>query len=77
MALDEDGVHPGGHGGPRQERRPVGTTCRFCERTDCNMRSAPSYKFAFKVDLATKKDNFFSPIVIGDEEGGGKRRRKG
>ena len=45
---------------------PVGTTCRFCERTDCNMRSAPSYKFAFRVDEHTKKDNFFSPLVRGD-----------
>ena len=45
---------------------PVGTTCTFCERTDCNMRSAPSYKFAFRVDEYTKKDNFFSPLVRGD-----------
>ncbi|MBK6579275.1 MAG: DUF2083 domain-containing protein [Sandaracinaceae bacterium] len=44
----------------------VGTTCRFCERTDCSMRSAPSYKFAFRVDEHMKKDNFFSPLVSGD-----------
>ena len=42
---------------------PVGTTCRFCERTDCNQRAAPSYKFAFAVDEYTKKDNFFSPLT--------------
>ncbi len=42
---------------------PVGTTCRLCERTDCNQRAAPSYKFAFRVDEYTKKDNFFSPLV--------------
>jgi hypothetical protein len=47
---------------------PVGTTCRFCERTDCNQRAAPSYKFAFRVDEYTKKDNFFSPLVLGDQE---------
>ncbi len=29
---------------PLRQATPVGTTCRFCERTDCNMRSAPSYK---------------------------------
>ena len=46
---------------------PVGTTCRFCERTDCNQRAAPSYKFAFRVDEYIKKDNFFSPIVSMDE----------
>ncbi len=51
---------------------PVGTTCRFCERTDCNQRAAPSYKFAFRVDANVKKDNFFSPLVSVDappEEG--------
>jgi XRE family transcriptional regulator, fatty acid utilization regulator len=42
---------------------PVGTTCRFCERTDCNQRAAPSYKYAFNVDEYTKKDNFFSPLL--------------
>ena len=45
----------------------VGTTCRFCERTDCNQRAAPSYKFAFRVDEYIKKDNFFSPLVALDE----------
>ena len=47
---------------------PVGTTCRFCERTDCNQRAAPSYKFAFRVDPYIKKDNFFSPLVSVDAE---------
>lgn len=42
---------------------PTGVTCRFCERTDCNQRAAPSYKFAFAVDEYTKKDNFFSPMT--------------
>jgi predicted transcriptional regulator len=42
---------------------PVGVTCRFCERTDCSQRAAPSYKFAFTPDVYVKKDNFFSPIL--------------
>jgi predicted transcriptional regulator/DNA-binding XRE family transcriptional regulator len=42
---------------------PTGVTCRFCERTDCNQRAAPSYKYAFAVDEYTKKDNFFSPLM--------------
>ena len=46
----------------------MGITCRFCERTDCNQRAAPSYKFAFAVDEYTKKDNFFSPMT-GDATG--------
>jgi predicted transcriptional regulator/transcriptional regulator with XRE-family HTH domain len=42
---------------------PVGVSCRFCERTDCAQRAAPSYKFAFAVDEYTKKDNVFSPLL--------------
>jgi predicted transcriptional regulator/DNA-binding XRE family transcriptional regulator len=42
---------------------PVGVTCRFCERTDCNQRASPSYKFQFSPDEYIKKDNFFSPIM--------------
>jgi hypothetical protein len=45
---------------------PVGITCRFCERTDCSQRAAPSYKFAFAPDENVKKDNFFSPILDSD-----------
>ena len=53
---------------PKNMAVPVGITCRFCERTDCNQRAAPSYKFAFRVDEYTKKDNFFSPLVRHDEQ---------
>ncbi|MBK8169952.1 MAG: DUF2083 domain-containing protein [Sandaracinaceae bacterium] len=52
---------------PRKMAVPVGSTCRFCERTDCNQRAAPSYKYAFHVDEYTKKDNFFSPLVESDQ----------
>jgi predicted transcriptional regulator/DNA-binding XRE family transcriptional regulator len=48
---------------------PVGITCRFCERTDCSQRAAPSYKFAFTVDENVKKENFFSPITNLDARG--------
>ncbi len=51
---------------------PVGVTCRFCERTDCNQRAAPSYRFAFSPDAYVKKDNFFSPIL--ERESGRPRR---
>ncbi len=53
---------------------PVGVTCRFCERTDCNQRAAPSYKFAFTPDEYVKKDNFFSPLLEGES---GRRRERG
>ncbi len=52
---------------PARMSLPVGESCRFCERTDCNQRAAPSYKFAFRVDANMKKDNFFSPLVESDE----------
>jgi XRE family transcriptional regulator, fatty acid utilization regulator len=45
---------------------PVGVSCRFCERTDCNQRAAPSYRFAFSFDEYTKKECFFSPLVTHD-----------
>ena len=47
---------------------PTGITCRFCERTDCNQRAAPSYRFAFAIDEYVKKDNFFSPLIAGDQK---------
>jgi predicted transcriptional regulator len=50
----------------RRTAVPTGVSCRFCERTDCNQRAAPSYKYAFAVDEYTKKDNFFSPLVGGE-----------
>lgn len=58
---------------PRKMTIPVGVSCRFCERTDCNQRAAPSYKFAFNVDAFTKKDNFFSPLL--EHEGNAKPER--
>lgn len=47
---------------------PVGVSCRFCERPDCNQRAAPSYKFAFAPNELVKKDNFFSPVLDSDTE---------
>jgi predicted transcriptional regulator len=51
----------------RRDAVPTGIGCRFCERTDCNQRAAPSYKFAFAVDENIKKDNFFSPLMEGEK----------
>ena len=56
---------------------PVGISCRFCERTDCNQRAAPSYKFAFAVDEHVKKDNFFSPITDHDAPAHGHGHKRG
>jgi len=47
---------------------PVGVTCRFCERTDCHRRAAPSYESVFRLDACVRTSNFFSPLVEGDEK---------
>ena len=48
----------------RKDAVPTGISCRFCERTDCNQRAAASYRFAFAFDEYTKKDCFFSPLLV-------------
>jgi hypothetical protein len=51
----------------RKDAVATGITCRFCERTDCNQRAAPSYRFAFAFDEYTKKDCFFSPLLVHEQ----------
>jgi hypothetical protein len=53
----------------KKDAVPIGVSCRFCERTDCNQRAAASYRFAFSFDEYTKKDCFFSPLVTSDRAG--------
>jgi XRE family transcriptional regulator, fatty acid utilization regulator len=48
----------------KKDSIPSGISCRFCERTDCNQRAAASYRFAFSFDEYTKKDCFFSPLLV-------------
>jgi XRE family transcriptional regulator, fatty acid utilization regulator len=48
----------------KKDAVPTGISCRFCERTDCNQRAAASYRFAFSFDEYTKKDCFFSPLLV-------------
>jgi XRE family transcriptional regulator, fatty acid utilization regulator len=57
----------------RRDAVPTGISCRFCERTDCNQRSAASYRFVFSFDEYTKKDCFFSPLLTHEAHAG---RRK-
>ncbi len=57
----------------RKDAVPSGISCRFCERTDCNQRAAASYRFAFSFDEYTKKDCFFSPLLV-HEAGRGESR---
>jgi hypothetical protein len=53
---------------------PSGISCRFCERTDCNQRAAASYRFAFSFDEYTKKDCFFSPLLVHEAGRNGESR---
>jgi predicted transcriptional regulator/DNA-binding XRE family transcriptional regulator len=55
----------------RKDAVATGITCRFCERTDCNQRAAASYRFAFAFDEYTKKDCFFSPLLVHEAGKGG------
>ncbi len=48
----------------KRDAIPTGVSCRFCERTDCNQRAAASYRFAFSFDEYTKKECFFSPLLV-------------
>ncbi len=63
----------------RRDAVPTGISCRFCERTDCNQRAAASYRFAFSFDEYTKKDCFFSPLLVHEagKDAGSRRRRDG
>lgn len=59
----------------KRDAVPIGVSCRFCERTDCNQRSAASYRFAFSFDEYTKKECFFSPLVTHDRTDRTERKR--
>jgi predicted transcriptional regulator len=61
----------------RKDAVPSGISCRFCERTDCNQRAAASYRFAFSFDEYTKKDCFFSPLLVHEAGRGGEHLRNG
>ena len=60
----------------KRDAAPIGITCRFCERTDCNQRAAASLRFAFSFDEYTKKDSFFSPLLV-RESAHGEEPKKG
>ncbi|WP_224246342.1 helix-turn-helix domain-containing protein [Hyalangium gracile] len=61
----------------RKDAVATGITCRFCERTDCNQRAAASYRFAFAFDEYTKKDCFFSPLLVHEKNDKGERGENG
>ncbi|MBX5482889.1 MAG: DUF2083 domain-containing protein [Myxococcaceae bacterium] len=60
----------------KRDAVPSGISCRFCERTDCNQRAAASYRFAFSFDEYTKKDCFFSPLLVHEAHKNGSHERR-
>jgi predicted transcriptional regulator/transcriptional regulator with XRE-family HTH domain len=41
---------------------PIGTTCRLCERTDCEQRAFPPMQHGLKVDENVRGRSFYAPV---------------
>lgn len=48
---------------------PIGTTCRLCERTDCEQRAFPPLQHAVKVDENVRGRSFYAPAGEGPPAG--------
>src|SRR5438552_3104206 len=40
---------------------PIGTTCRMCERVDCDQRAFPALQFGMTIDENVRGRSFFAP----------------
>ncbi|HEX8151673.1 MAG TPA: short-chain fatty acyl-CoA regulator family protein, partial [Thermoanaerobaculia bacterium] len=43
---------------------PIGTTCRLCERLDCDQRAFPPLQHAVTVDENVRGRSFYAPVEI-------------
>jgi predicted transcriptional regulator/transcriptional regulator with XRE-family HTH domain len=43
---------------------PIGTTCRLCERIDCDQRAFPALQFGMTIDENVRGRSFFAPSRI-------------
>ena len=43
---------------------PIGTTCRLCERLDCEQRAFPPLQYGLKVDENVRGRSFYAPVEI-------------
>jgi len=43
---------------------PIGTTCRLCERLDCEQRAFPPLQYGLKVDENVRGRSFYAPVDI-------------
>ena len=41
---------------------PIGTTCRLCERLDCEQRAFPPLQYGLKVDENVRGRSFYAPV---------------
>ena len=41
---------------------PIGTTCRLCERVDCEQRAFPPIQHGLKVDENVRGRSFYAPV---------------
>ncbi len=42
---------------------PIGTTCRLCERLDCEQRAFPALQWGMTIDENVRGRSFFAPVV--------------
>ena len=42
---------------------PIGTTCRLCERLDCDQRAFPALQFGMTIDENVRGRSFFAPAL--------------
>ena len=55
---------------------PIGTTCRLCERLDCEQRAFPPMQHGLKVDENVRGRSFYAPVVETARHPEPKARRK-
>ena len=55
---------------------PIGTTCRLCERLDCEQRAFPPMQHGLKVDENVRGRSFFAPVVESEPAPQPKRGRR-
>ena len=57
-------VYAGGHDLDNLDAAvPIGTTCRLCERVDCEQRAFPSLQHGMTIDENVRGRSFFAPAV--------------
>ena len=56
---------------------PIGTTCRLCERLDCEQRAFPPLQYGLKVDENVRGRSFYAPVdVVADPQPHSAPRRR-